>query len=366
MRYDLQRLADPVRADGDNLAPRIGVAVAPGDGRTIVRAGGGVYYDRIPLRAVSNALQRDGADYRVALIAFEQPGAPVFPQVLPAFPAGILSNVTTMDPGIESGVGRQLDLQIERQFASRTTVHAAYIHLSGDRILMSRNVNVPTLTAAEAAARNVANLGRPDPTVGNNSQYQSVGRSDYNGLTLSLRHTGGRWGSHRASYTLSKTLDNAGNAFFSSPQNNFDVDDDYGRSDNDQRHRVVLSGAVTPAWGLDLSYIFAAASAPPFNIQTGGDRNGDTTVNDRPAGVARNTGEGFSSATLDVRVGRRFAAGGGHTVEVTLDAFNVLNQSNYLIPNNIIGTGPTPPVSFGRPTAAGDPRQLQLGVRWSF
>ena len=177
VRYDLQRLADPVRADGDNVAPRIGVAVAPGDGKTIVRAGGGLYYDRIPLRAVSNALQRDGTDYRVALLAFEQPGAPVFPQVLPVFPAGILSNVTTMDPGIESGVGRQFDLQIERQFASRTTVHAAYIHLSGDGILMSRNVNVPTLTAAEAAARNVANLGRPDSTVGNNSQYQSIGRS---------------------------------------------------------------------------------------------------------------------------------------------------------------------------------------------
>ena len=209
--------------DGDNLAPRLGVAFAPGDGRTVFRAGGGLYYDRIPLRAVSNALQRNGADYRVALLTFEQAGAPVFPQVLPAFPAGILSNVTTIDPGIESGVGQQFDLQIERQFGRRTTVHAAYIHLSGDRILMSRNVNVPTLTAVEAAARNVANLGRPDPTVGNNSQYQSIGRSDYDGMTLSLRHTGGRWGSHRASYTLSKALDNAGNAFFSSPQNNFDV-----------------------------------------------------------------------------------------------------------------------------------------------
>ena len=332
LRYDLQTLADPIAADGDNLAPRLGVAVAPGDGRTVFRAGGGLYYDRIPLRAVSNALQRNGLDYRVALLPFEQLGAPVFPQVLPTFPAGILSNVTTIDPGIESGVGRQFDLQIERQFGGRTTVHAAYIHLSGERMLMSRNVNVPTLTAVEAAARNVANLGRPDSTVGNNSQYQSIGRADYNGMTLSLRHTDGRWGSHRASYTLSKALDNAGNAFFSSPQDNFDVDDDYGRSDNDQRHRLVLSGAAPVKWGLDLSYIFAAASAPPFNIQTGGDRNGDTTVNDRPAGVGRNTGTGFSSATLDVRVGRRFAVGRGHTVEATLDAFNVLNQANYLIP----------------------------------
>jgi len=366
LRYDLQRLADPIAADGNNLAPRIGVALAPGDGKLVIRAGGGLYYDRIPLRAVSNALQRNGADYRVALLTFEQPGAPVFPQTLLAFPAGMLSNVTTMDPTIESGFARQFDLQIEHQVAALTTVHAAFIHLSGDRILMSRNVNVPTLTAAEAAARNAANLGRPDLTVGNNSQYQSIGRSDYDGLTLSLRHTGGRWGSHRASYTLSKALDNAGNAFFSSPQNNFDVDDDYGRSDNDQRHRLVLSGTASARWGLDLSYIFAAASAPPFNIQTGGDRNGDTTVNDRPEGVGRNTGVGFASATLDLRLARRFSWGRAQSLELTVDAFNLLNQTNYLIPNNVIGTGPVPSPSFGRPTAAGDPRQLQFGGRWSF
>ena len=39
LRYDLQRLADPIAADGNNLAPRIGVALAPGDGeRSSVRA----------------------------------------------------------------------------------------------------------------------------------------------------------------------------------------------------------------------------------------------------------------------------------------------------------------------------------------
>jgi hypothetical protein len=366
VRYDLQQLADPVEADANNVAPRLGVAFAPGGGSTVVRAAGGLYYDRVPLRAVSNALQRNGTDYRVALLTFGQAGAPVFPRPLAAFPAGILSNVTTIDPTIDSGVGRQFDMQVERQLGRRTTAHAAYVHLSGRQIIMSRNVNVPTLSAAEAAARNIANLGRPDPTVGNNSQYQSIGRSDYDGLTLSVRHAGGRWGSHRASYTLSEALDDAGNAFFTSPQNNFDVADDYGRSDNDQRHRLVLSGSAPVRWGMDLSYLFMATSAPPFNIQTGGDRNGDTTVNDRPAGVGRNTGEAFASATLDVRATRRFTIGRGHSLDVTLDAFNVLNRANYLIPNNVIGAGATPSPTFGLPTAAGDPRQLQLGLRWTF
>jgi hypothetical protein len=366
VRYDVQDLASPIRTDADNIAPRVGVAWAPRNGTTVVRAGGGLYYDRIPLRAVSNALQRDGTSYLVALLSVDQPGAPVFPQTLSSFPSGSLTNVTTRDPAIQAAVGRQFDLQVERQLGRRTSINAAYVHLSGREIIMSRNVNAPTLTTAEAAARNVANLGRPNPAVGNNSQYQSIGQSDYDGLTVSFRRTGTTWGSHRVSYTLSKALDDAGNAFFSSPQNNADPHDDYGRSDNDQRHRLVLSGSAAVRWGLDLSYLFASASAPPFNIQTGADRNGDTTVNDRPVGVARNTGEGFSSATLDLRVSRRLGMGRGHTLDLSIDGFNVLNTTNYVIPNNVIGTGATPSATFGRPTAAGDPRQLQVGARWSF
>ena len=233
---------------------------------------------------MSNALQRNGLDYQVAQLSFGQAGAPAFPQVLPAFPAGILSNVTTIDPGIQNGVGRQFDVQLERQIGRRLTAEVTYVYLNSRRIIMSRNVNVPTLSAAEAAARGVPNLGRPDPTVANNSQFQSIGSADQDGLMLSLRQDGTRWGSHRASYTLSKAYDDAGNAFFSSPQDNFDVAADYGRSDNDQRHRLVLSGVAPAFQGFSVSYVFAAASAPPFNIVTGTDRNGDTTVNDRPAG----------------------------------------------------------------------------------
>ncbi len=82
--------------------------------------------------------------------------------------------------------------------------------------------------------------------------------------------------------------------------------DDWGRSDNDQRHRVVLSGTAPTFKGVQFAYLFSYASAPPFNVQTGTDRNNDTNANDRPPGVGRNTGEGFDSATLDLRVSRSF------------------------------------------------------------
>jgi Carboxypeptidase regulatory-like domain len=366
LRYDLQWLQTLVETDTNNVSPRVGVAYAPGTGRTIVRASGGLYYDRIPLRALSNALQRDGVKYNAALVVFGQPGAPVFPSVMNAFPPGVLTNITSIDPGIQNGVGRQFNLQIERQLAPSVTASVGYLHLTGKRIIMSRNVNVPTLSASQAAALGVPNLGRPDPRFGNNGQFQSLGRSQYDGLTVALNAARSPVGSLRLSYTWSKSLDNAGNAFFSSPQDNFNVEDDFGRSDNDLRHRVVASGAAPPIYGIQLAYVFAYASAPPFNIQTGTDRNNDTNVNDRPPAVGRNTGVGFDSATFDVRISRAFPFAGSQRVEVIVDAFNLFNRSNFLIPNNNFGSGTVPPPSFGRPTAASDARQFQLGIRWSF
>jgi hypothetical protein len=53
-------------------------------------------------------------------------------------------------------------------------------------------------------------------------------------------------------------------------------------------------------------------------------------------------------------------------VELILEGFNVLNHTNLQFPNATWGTGATPVATFGKPTAASDPRQLQIGVRLSY
>jgi outer membrane receptor protein involved in Fe transport len=376
LRYDVQFLPDPIRTDTNNYAPRVGIVYAPGDRKTVVRASFGLYYDRIPLRATSNALQRDGSKFLVVQLSPTQPGAPVFPNVLAVQPATLPTkpNITRIDPNIEVSYSQQANLQIERELPGNAVISVGYLHLRGVHVILSRNVNVPAVPASAG----VPNLGRPDPNWGNISRFEGSGNSNYDGMVISFNKRAPRWGNVRVSYTLSKAIDDAGNFFFSSVQNNFDIRDDRGLSDNDQRHRLVVSGSLEAApqsngngfqrvvRGFQFGYIFTYASRLPFNVLLGSDRNFDTNNNDRPLGVGRNTGRGFDFASLDLRLSRRFHLAERVDLQLFAEGFNMLNRANFGIPNNTFGSGASPLPAFGRPTAAFDPRQFQFGMKVSF
>jgi hypothetical protein len=376
LRYDLQFLPNPIQTDTNNIAPRLGFAYAPGDRRTVIRASFGIYYDRIPLRATSNALQRDGSKYVVVQFAPTQAGAPVFPNVLAGQPATFITkpNITRIEPNIEASYSEQANVQVERELPGAGLISVGYLHLRTLHIIASRNVNVPTASASAG----VPNLGRPDPNWGNISRYESAGDSYYNGMVVSFNKRAARWANVRVSYTLSKTTDDAGNFFFSTPQNNFNLRDDMGLSDNDQRHRLVVSGSFQAAQtgkekglrgalgGFQLSYIYTLASRLPFNVLLGSDRNLDTNNNDRPVGVGRNTGRGFDFASFDLRLSHRFRLTERVSLDALAEGFNLLNRANFGVPNNTFGSGIAPLATFGQPTAAFDPRQFQFGLRVNF
>lgn len=402
LRYDVQHLNRPIRSDTNNFSPRIGAAYAPHGGVVVIRGNAGVYFDRIPLRATSNALQRDGTKYRVAQLSFGQSGAPVFPAALPAFPAGLLITTTTMNPDIDTARSEQAGVEVERAFGPYVSATAGYSYLRGHGIVLQRNVNVPTLTVAQANTLGVPNLGRPDPAFANINQYDSLGDSWFHGLTLSLMARASSWGRIRASYTHSNAVDDVGNAFFNTPQDNFDIPGDKGPSDNDQRNRVVVSGSVRAGGpggaakaggsggagggvrlgrivraafaGVEIGYVFSYATAAPFTVVTGSDRNNDTTVNDRPAGVARNSqrlscfadiSETCGTSTFDLRVSRPIGWR-GQRIEPMVEAFNLFNRVNVVSVNNTFGTGATALPTFRQVTAIGDMRQIQVGLRWTF
>lgn len=372
LRYDAQFLPAPIETDGNNFAPRLGIAYAPNT-KTVIRGSFGIYFDRIPLRATSNALQRDGSKYIVAQFSPTQNGAPVFPGTLAVQPNSLTTkpNITRIDPDITTSYSEQLSIQLERELPGETLLSVGYLHLRALHLIVSRNVNVPRFPASAG----VPNLGRPDPNWGNISRFESSGVSRYSALVAAVNKRAGRWASVRASYTFSKAIDNAGNFFFSTPQNNFDLRDEMGLSDNDQRHRLVLSGTFEAPRGdginralrdFQVSYIFTYASRLPFNILLGSDRNFDTNNNDRPVGVGRNAGRGFDFASFDLRVARRFQVTERVGLQVIAEGFNLFNRANLGVPNNTFGGGATAAPTFGQPTVALDARQFQFGLRLSF
>jgi len=386
VRYDLQYL-ETIATDTDNVAPRVGFVWSPrSNQRLLIRGGAGIFYDRVPLRALANALlsagnttDLNGLRQMSVSLSPAQTGAPAFPGILPAaVPTVTLVNFTTMDPNLQNAYSRQGSLELERQIGSKSTVSVAYEHLRGVHLIMSINQNVPT-----CAASGSNNGCRPNPTYANNSQYSSAGRSVYDGLHLSFIQRPGKWASYRLSYTYSKSMNDVGEAFFNSPIDPTDLSKDWGRSDDDQRHRVSVSGSVNssnePAqttWehlshGFQLSGSFQYYSALPFNITSGANTIQGTAGRPVVNGefIPRNAGAGSPFKTASLRVSRKFRVGRHGDIEALVEAFNMFNWRNDVARVTVFGTGAypaNPAANFGQITVVGDPRSLQFGIRANF
>jgi len=387
LRYDLQYLKT-IATDTNNVAQRAGFAWTPTSSRaTVVRGNYGLFYDRVPLRALANALlsagnTADPANLSQTSISFSpaQAGAPVFPNILSSLtlPAGVLFNFTTMSPHMENAYSGQGSLEIERQLGRNITASIGYQHVRGLHLIISVNQNVPACVASGSN-----NGCRPNSGFANNSQYSPLADSRYDGLHISFIQRPARWGSYRVSYTYSKAFDNVGEFFFSSPIDNYNIWQDYGRSDDDQHHRLVFNGAIHSSmgnsntlWerlshGFELSGMVQYYSALPFNVTTGVNTIQGTPARPTVDGVfiSRNAGEGFEYFNVNARLSRTFQLSERYRMEATLESFNLFNHVNGVSMNGVFGTGtyPASPLpTFQQATAVADPRTLQLGLRVSF
>jgi outer membrane receptor protein involved in Fe transport len=387
LRYDLQ-LLKTIATDTNNVSPRAGFAWTPFASRkTVIRGGYGLFYDRVPLRALANALlsannTTDPGQLSQISISLSpaQAGAPVFPNILSSLtlPPAVLFSFSTMDRKMQNASSEQGNFEIEQELGARSTISVGYQHVRGMHLIISVNQNVPTCTASGAN-----NGCRPNPLFANDSQYSSLADSHYDALSISFVQRPAKWGSYRISYTYSKALDNVGEFFFSSPINNYNIWQDYGRSDDDQRHRLVLDGSVhsplgkaSGLWpnlthGFSLNALFQYYSPLPFNITTGASTiqgtSGRPTVNG--AYINRNAGEGFDFLSLGARISRSFLLTERLRLDALAEGFNLTNHVNGVSLNGTFGTGtyPTnPSPAFRQITAVGDPRGFQFALRLAF
>ncbi|MFN2385919.1 MAG: TonB-dependent receptor domain-containing protein [Thermoanaerobaculia bacterium] len=180
-----------------------------------------------------------------------------------------------------------------------------------------------------------------------------------------------KWGLSLA-YTLSESEQNGGDLF----SLDFPTPEDYGRypTPTDERHRVVLSGLAQIPWGFRMGTLITLGSGTPFNIDDAS-RGFGTGRQILRRNAGRPDQEDFiipdtwGFRSMDLRLEKDFAIGPGQ-LGLIAEAFNIFDYENYGCYDGFIRpiddpAGPNP--NFGEPFCLVEPgRRFQFGVRYAF
>jgi Carboxypeptidase regulatory-like domain/TonB dependent receptor len=347
LRYDWQNLL------GDNVlnfSPRLSFAlVLDQASQTVVRGGGGIYYDRF-----GSSTLLDLARYRTARRLSLQADCPA--GICPP-PNSIGPALAELRPGARTPYQIHYGLSIERRVGERATATISFFANRGVSLFRSVDINAPTPQSGYTR--------RPNPAIGRLRQMQPAGTQVGNGVDISYRGRYNKYFTGFAHYTWSHYENNAsGIAWF--PQNQFEPNDEWSNADFDQRQRLGLYGVFNPESILTLSVGIFASTGKPWTIVTGDDDFGDNLFNARPEGVARNSETGPDYVDMDLRWGHDFHihpddADNSPTIGFSASAFNVLNHLNGSFVDTVEGS-----TDFAQVTSAQPPRRIQLGMRLNF
>lgn len=281
LRYEVQNNLH----DYTDFAPRVGFAWGLGRTKkysvvkTVLRAGVGVFYDRLTQNLVLNSLRLNGINTQQFVIA--QPDFfPNIPALASLQASKIPPTLYQIQPDLVSPLTLQSAATLERKLSRNSTVAVTYLNSRGYHEFLSRNINAP-LPGTFNPQQPTSGV-RPLGNIGDVYQYQSEGLFVQNQLTTTFSVRAASWLNLRGYYVFSHADSNTGGAT-SFPSNQYDLNADYGRAAYDVRHRLALFSAMDLPGGFRFIPFILASSGRPFDITTGRDLNGDSIFNDRPA-----------------------------------------------------------------------------------
>jgi hypothetical protein len=392
----------------DNFAPRASFAWDPlGSGRTVLRAGGGIFFDRLGSRELANAGVRLPPFFDRANV-----DNPPFPDIVTATRNAPSSLVLD---GLEWNVNQpytgQWQLSVERRWSTATIVRIAYAGARGVHLLgQVGNVNTTRPQFLNGGVFFPENTPRLNPAFDSVGYRKTQFNSFYHGLLLSLDQRF-RSFQFRGNYSWSKTLDEVSNSVAGDFLNDdlmpmvFQHRLNRGPAAFDIRHRFTAAAsysAPSRLGGWELHGVCQVQTGFPFAPSVGFDRArlqpnsgdqgqrpdlaGNIRILGDPAlyfdplafslpapGILGNAGRGIMTGpgvfVLDLAVHKVLWKRESHAVRLRVEAFNATGHPNFSSPSGfrLFNSSGQRLGTAGRiDSTSTPPRQIQVALRYSF
>jgi TonB dependent receptor/Carboxypeptidase regulatory-like domain len=358
LRYDWQNFLANRRL---GFAPRVSFAwVLDPQSKTILRGGGGLYYDRFGGGPLLDLARYEEARRRSIILSLNpdtQPAGGCVPITdcfaLTAQPPALAE----LEPNAKIPYQMHYGLSVERQLGERATGTVSVYQMRGIDMFRSVDINAPTPESGYTL--------RPNPTLGQVRQMQPAGFYTGSGLDISYRGMWNKYFTGFGRYTWSHYESNTGGISWF-PENQLDPEQEWSNSNYDRRQRLGMYAIFQQKSLLNLAAGVFANTGTPWTVLTGTDYYGDGLFNTRPDGVGRNSETGPSYVDLDLRWGHDFAVTADKADEAprlgfSVSSFNVLNH----VDGSTIDNVETSP-DFGEVTSVAPPRRIQLAARLQF
>ncbi|HEX4643891.1 MAG TPA: hypothetical protein VH161_10500, partial [Candidatus Acidoferrales bacterium] len=397
------------------FAPRIGLAWALPDHKTVIRSGFGIYTNQAAYNIIQGAalnLPFYFAKTVTNSASCASASACNTENILAASANGSTS-ANNLNHNFKIEYNNVWNLSVERSLSSTTSLQAQYI---GSYTVHADNDTYLNFFPDSALAPGPLHV-RPIPQMSGFPTITWDGWEKYHALVLTFTQRSWHGLTLNSSYTWSKALDDASNPGPDNAEPNFPQDPanlaaEKALSDFDHRHRFVTSFLYqipfpkhADGWmrialgGWQVGGIWTLQSGAPFTVNLSSDvaNNGEPlsapsqrpNLTCNPNGGPKTTAQWFNTSCFALpaaftygNAGRNIVTGPGLDnfdvtlqnafrlrenvqLQLRLDIFNLLNRPNF---NPPIGAGRlfSGSSSFGSITSAADPREMQFSLRLAF